>query len=88
MLALWLVHWGQKLLMWGALSAISVGGATLILNLLQMLASYARKWQQMRPVPTLPGAYPFVGHSLWMKPGGRATPISKHFQACLLAVKA
>ncbi|XP_032269486.1 cytochrome P450 4V2 [Phoca vitulina] len=71
MLALWLVHWGQKLLMWGALSAISVGGATLILNLLQMLASYVRKWQQMRPVPTLPGAYPFVGHSLWMKPGGR-----------------
>lgn len=71
MLALWLVHWGPKLLMWGALSAISVGGATLILNLLQMLASYARKWQQMRPLPTLPGAYPFVGHSLWMKTDGR-----------------
>lgn len=71
MLALWLGHLGQKLLMWGTLSAVSVAGATLILNLLQMLASYARKWQQMRALPTLPGAFPLVGHSLVMKPDGR-----------------
>lgn len=70
MLTLWLVHWGQKLLVWGALGAFSVTGATLILNLLQMLTSYARKWQQMRPLPTIPGAFPLVGHSLMLKSNG------------------
>ncbi|XP_032184701.1 cytochrome P450 4V2 isoform X1 [Mustela erminea] len=70
MLTLWLVHWGQKLLVWGALGAFSVAGATLILNLLQMLTSYARKWQQMRPLPTIPGAFPLVGHSLMLKSNG------------------
>ncbi|XP_047571328.1 cytochrome P450 4V2 isoform X1 [Lutra lutra] len=71
MLAKWLVHWGQKLLVWGALGAFSVAGATLILNLLQMLTSYARKWHQMRPLPTIPGAFPWVGHSLKLKSNGR-----------------
>lgn len=71
MVGLWLGLIGQKLLFWGAASAVSLAGATLILNLLQMVASYARKWQQMRPIPTIARAYPFVGHALLMKPDGR-----------------
>ncbi|XP_005329250.2 cytochrome P450 4V2 isoform X1 [Ictidomys tridecemlineatus] len=71
MVGLWLGLIGQKLLFWGAASAVSLAGATLILNLLQMVASYARKWQQMRPIPTIARAYPLVGHALLMKPDGR-----------------
>ncbi|XP_014711251.1 cytochrome P450 4V2 [Equus asinus] len=71
MMALWPVHIGQELLLWGALSAVSLAGATLILNVLRMVASYAWTWQQMRAVPTLPGAYPFVGHALKLKPDAR-----------------
>ncbi|XP_047711061.1 cytochrome P450 4V2 isoform X2 [Prionailurus viverrinus] len=71
MLALWLVGLGQKLLIWGALGAFSVAGATLLLSLLQMVARCARQWQQMRGLPTLPGCYPLVGHALMMKPEGK-----------------
>lgn len=71
MMAVWLVHLGQKLLLWGAVSAASLAGATLILNLLQMLANYVQKWLHMRPLPTIGGAYPFVGHSLILKPDPR-----------------
>lgn len=71
MVVLWLGVVGQRLLFWGAASAVSLAGATLILNLLQMVASYARKWQQMRPIPTVARAYPLVGHALLMKPDGR-----------------
>ena len=70
-MALWPVHIGQELLLWGALSAVSLAGATLILKVLRMVASYAWTWQQMRAVPTLPGAYPFVGHALKLKPDAR-----------------
>lgn len=67
---LWLGLTGQKLLLWGAASAISVACANVLLNILQMVASYARKWQQMRPIPSVAPAYPFVGHALLMKPNG------------------
>ncbi|XP_020016204.1 cytochrome P450 4V2 [Castor canadensis] len=70
MLRLWLGLLGSKLLLWGAASAVSLAGATLFLSLLQMVASYARKWQQMRPIPTVARAYPLVGHALVMKPNG------------------
>ncbi|XP_049721243.1 cytochrome P450 4V2 [Elephas maximus indicus] len=66
----WLVPLGQKLL-WGAASAVLLAGATLLLTLLQMLASYARKWHQMRPVPTVARAYPLVGHALLLKADGK-----------------
>lgn len=68
---LWLGLIGQKLLLWGAASAVSVACATVLLNILQMLASYARKWQQMRPIPSIVRAYPLVGHALLMKPNSR-----------------
>ncbi|XP_023612933.1 cytochrome P450 4V2-like isoform X2 [Myotis lucifugus] len=71
MVAVWLVHVGQKLLLWGVLSAISLAGATLILSFLQMMASYAHNWLQMRPIPTIPGAYPFLGHLLMLERGGK-----------------
>ncbi|XP_077618505.1 cytochrome P450 4V2 isoform X1 [Crocuta crocuta] len=71
MLALWLAGLGPNLLLWGALGAVSVAGAALLLNLLPMLASYARQWQQMKDLPTLPGCYPLVGHALLMNPGGK-----------------
>ncbi|XP_059541621.1 cytochrome P450 4V2-like isoform X2 [Myotis daubentonii] len=70
MVAVWLVHVGQKLLLWGALSAVSLAGATLILSFLQMMASYAHNWLQMRPIPSISGAYPFLGHALIPKRGG------------------
>lgn len=66
-MAAWLVHLAQKLLLWGALSAVSLAGATVILSLVQMLASYAHKWLNLRSIPTVAGAYPFVGHTLIMK---------------------
>ncbi|XP_062068831.1 cytochrome P450 4V2 isoform X1 [Lepus europaeus] len=68
---LWLGLVGQKLLFWGAASAVSLAGASLFLNLLQMVASYARKWQQMRPIPTIGRPFPLVGHALYMKPSGK-----------------
>ncbi|XP_015422224.1 PREDICTED: cytochrome P450 4V2, partial [Myotis davidii] len=71
MVAVWLVPVGQKLLLWGALSAVSLAGATLILSFLQMMASYAHNWLQMRPIPTIPGAYPFLGHVLLLERGGK-----------------
>ncbi|XP_070264337.1 cytochrome P450 4V2-like isoform X2 [Myotis yumanensis] len=71
MVAVWLVHVGQKLLLWGALSALSLAGATLILSFLRMMASYAHNWLQMRPIPTISGAYPFLGHALIPKRGGK-----------------
>ncbi|KAM6150090.1 cytochrome P450 4V2 [Erethizon dorsatum] len=58
----------QQLFIWGAASAVSLAGATLLLSVLQMLASYARKWQQMKPIPSVARAYPLVGHALLMKP--------------------
>ncbi|XP_004610396.1 cytochrome P450 4V2 [Sorex araneus] len=69
--ALWLVRLGQKLLLWGALSAACLAAASLLQNLLRMLASYARKWLWLRPVPTIDGAYPLVGHALMLKPDAR-----------------
>ncbi|KAM5313037.1 cytochrome P450 4V2 isoform 1-T2 [Glossophaga mutica] len=72
MMAQWLVHIGQRLLLWGALSAFSLAGVTAILKLLQMLASYLEKWLRMRSLPTIDGrAYPFVGHLLMLKPDAR-----------------
>ncbi|XP_059541614.1 cytochrome P450 4V2-like isoform X2 [Myotis daubentonii] len=71
MVAVWLVHVGQKLLLWGALSAVSLAAATLILNFLQMMARYGHNWLQMRPIPTIPGAYPFLGHVLILERGGK-----------------
>ena len=68
-MALWLVHIGQKLLLWGALSAVSLAGVTVILNLLQMLASSVQKWLHMKSLPTIEDrAYPLVGHLLVLKP--------------------
>ncbi|XP_006092710.1 cytochrome P450 4V2-like isoform X1 [Myotis lucifugus] len=71
MVAVWLVHVWQKLLLWGALSAVSLAGATLILSFLQMMATYAHNWLQMRPMPTIPFAYPFLGHALILERGGK-----------------
>lgn len=71
MLALWLLSFGQRLLLWGGLCAVSLAGAILTLHLLRMVASYAWTWQQMRAVPTLEGAYPFLGHALMLKPDAR-----------------
>ncbi|XP_004853106.1 cytochrome P450 4V2 isoform X2 [Heterocephalus glaber] len=68
MTGLWLGLVAQKLFVWGAASAVSLAGATLLLSVLQMLASYARKWLQMKPIPTVACAYPLVGHALLMKP--------------------
>ncbi|XP_075866768.1 cytochrome P450 4V2 isoform X2 [Microcebus murinus] len=68
MVGLWLWLVGQRLLLWGAASAVSLAGASLLLSLLRVVASYARKWQQMRPIPTVARAYPLVGHALMMKP--------------------
>ncbi|XP_014394498.1 PREDICTED: cytochrome P450 4V2-like isoform X3 [Myotis brandtii] len=70
MVAVWLVHVGQKLLLC-ALSAVSLAGATLTLSFLQMMASYAYNWLQMRPIPSVSGAYPFLGHALLPKRGGK-----------------
>ncbi|XP_003271559.2 cytochrome P450 4V2 [Nomascus leucogenys] len=71
MAGLWLGLVWQKLLLWGAASAVSLAGASLVLSLLQRVANYARKWQQMRPIPTVARAYPLVGHALLMKRDGR-----------------
>ncbi|XP_037687119.1 cytochrome P450 4V2 isoform X2 [Choloepus didactylus] len=71
MTGLWLVLVGQKLLLWGAASALSLAGATLLLTLVQRLASYARRWQQMRAIPTVATALPLVGHSLLLKRDGK-----------------
>ncbi|XP_033071818.1 cytochrome P450 4V2 isoform X2 [Trachypithecus francoisi] len=71
MAGVWLGLVWQKLLLWGAASAVSLAGASLVLSLLQRVASYVRKWQQMRPIPTVARAYPLVGHALLMKPDGR-----------------
>lgn len=68
MLWLWLGLSGQKLLLWGAASAVSLAGATILISILPMLVSYARKWQQMRSIPSVARAYPLVGHALYMKP--------------------
>uniref|UniRef100_K9ILV3 Cytochrome P450 4V2 n=1 Tax=Desmodus rotundus TaxID=9430 RepID=K9ILV3_DESRO len=71
-MALWLVHIGQKLLLWGALSAVSLAGVNVILNLLQMLASSVQKWLHMKSLPTIEDrAYPLVGHLLVLKPDPR-----------------
>nr|XP_019591627.1 PREDICTED: cytochrome P450 4V2 [Rhinolophus sinicus]XP_019591628.1 PREDICTED: cytochrome P450 4V2 [Rhinolophus sinicus] len=70
-MALWLVNIGQNVLLWGALSAVSLVGATLIVNLLKMLASYVQKWHHMRAIPSIPGFLPFLGHSLIIKPDSR-----------------
>lgn len=77
MMWLWLGLIGQKLLLWGAASAVSVAGATLLLNILQMVTSYARKWQQMRPIPSVLRAYPLVGHALFMKPKSTGKDLRK-----------
>ncbi|XP_007126519.1 cytochrome P450 4V2 [Physeter macrocephalus] len=71
MLALWLLSFGHKLLLWGGLCAVSLAGAIVTLKLLRTVASYAWTWQQMRAVPTLDGAYPFLGHALMLKPDAR-----------------
>ncbi|KAM6221288.1 cytochrome P450 4V2 [Rhynchocyon petersi] len=68
----WLVPAGQKLLLWGAANAACMAGVTLLLALLPMLASYVRKWLQMRAIPSVAGAYPLVGHALLMKKDGKA----------------
>nr|KAF6427353.1 cytochrome P450 family 4 subfamily V member 2 [Rousettus aegyptiacus] len=70
-MALWLVHNGQKLLLWGLWSAVSLAGATLILYFLNLGASHAQKWFKMRSIPTVSGAYPVVGHLLELKLGSR-----------------
>ncbi|XP_049628644.1 cytochrome P450 4V2-like [Suncus etruscus] len=62
--ALWLVQLGQKLLRCTALSAACLAAALLLWRLLVMLVNYARHWWQLRTVPTVAGAYPFVGHVL------------------------
>ncbi|KAM6221519.1 cytochrome P450 4V2-like [Rhynchocyon petersi] len=67
----WLVLAGQKLLLWSTANAAFVAGVTLLLALLPMLASYVRKWLQMRAIPSLPYAFPLVGHSLLMKMDGK-----------------
>ncbi|XP_030740423.2 cytochrome P450 4V2 [Echinops telfairi] len=67
----WLVADGPKLLLWGAETAAYLAGATLLLSLLQLLAKYAQKWQQMRAIPTVAYAFPLVGHSLLMKADGQ-----------------
>ncbi|KAM7110837.1 cytochrome P450 4V2 [Molossus nigricans] len=64
---LWLVHLGQKLLLWGAVAAVSMAGATFILNLLQMTVSCVQQWLYLRPVPTVEGAYPLLGHITILK---------------------
>ncbi|XP_036313639.1 cytochrome P450 4V2-like [Pipistrellus kuhlii] len=71
MTTVWLVPVGQKLLLWGSLSALTLAGVNLILSFLQRVMSYAHNWLQMRPVPTISGAYPFVGHALMQKRGGK-----------------
>uniref|UniRef100_A0A2K5EGK0 Cytochrome P450 family 4 subfamily V member 2 n=1 Tax=Aotus nancymaae TaxID=37293 RepID=A0A2K5EGK0_AOTNA len=71
MAGLWLGLEGQKLLLWGAASVVSLAGASLVLNLLQWAASYAQKWRQMRRIPTVARAYPLLGHALLMKRDGR-----------------
>lgn len=70
-MALWLVNVGQNVLLWGALSAVSLVGATLIVNLLKRLASYVQQWHHMRAIPSIPGFIPFLGHSLIIKPDSR-----------------
>ncbi|XP_049628391.1 cytochrome P450 4V2-like [Suncus etruscus] len=64
MVALWLVQFGQKLLLCSALSTGCLAVALLLWSLLVMLVNYARHWWQLRTVPTVAGAYPFVGHGL------------------------
>lgn len=62
MVTLWLVQLGQKLLLCSALSAACLAAALLLWSLWVMLVNYARHWWQLRTVPTVAGAYPFVGH--------------------------
>ncbi|KAM4837278.1 cytochrome P450 4V2 [Thomomys bottae] len=71
MTGLWLGFLGSKLLLWGAASALSFAGITILFHLLQLVANYAQKWQQMRPIPTVGRAYPLVGHALLFKPCGK-----------------
>lgn len=72
MMAQWLVHIGQQLLLWGALSAVSLAGIAAILRLLQTLASYRRIWVKMKSLPVVDEKfYPFVGHLLQLKTDSR-----------------
>ncbi|XP_006834517.1 PREDICTED: cytochrome P450 4V2-like [Chrysochloris asiatica] len=64
----WLVYDGQKLLLWGAANAVFLAVVTLLLT---HLANYARKWKQMRGIPTVAGAFPLLGHALLMKTDGK-----------------
>lgn len=64
---LWLAHIGQKLLLWGVLGAISLAGATLILNVLQLVVCYVQAWLHMWSLPTIDGAYPLIGHMMLLK---------------------
>lgn len=81
MIWLWLGLVLRKLLLWGAASAVSLAGATVLLNILQTVASYARKWLQMRPIPSVAPAYPLVGHALLMKPNSAGKGLYKEICA-------
>ncbi|XP_015418611.1 PREDICTED: cytochrome P450 4V2 [Myotis davidii] len=52
-------------------TAVSLACATLILSFLQLMATYAHNWLQMRPIPSIPYAYPFLGHGLMVERGGK-----------------
>ncbi|ELK37957.1 Cytochrome P450 4V2 [Myotis davidii] len=62
-------------------SAVSLACATLILSFLQLMATYAHNWLQMRPIPSIPYAYPFLGHGLMVERGGKETAMGKNIDA-------
>lgn len=50
-----------------ALFGVSIFTAILTYITYKLLASYLHKWFQMKPIPGVPGTYPFIGNALQFK---------------------
>lgn len=50
-----------------ALLGVSIFIATLTYITYKLLASYLHKWFEMKPIPGVPGTYPFIGNALQFK---------------------
>lgn len=50
-----------------ALFGVSIFIATLTYITYKLLASYLHKWYEMKPIPEVPGTYPFIGNALQFK---------------------
>lgn len=50
-----------------AFFGVSIFIATLTYITYKLLASYLQKWFEMKPIPGVPGTYPFIGNALQFK---------------------